>query len=510
MRYGRSALTVIGIAVGLVVSQQLVLSIALPQVTADLRASQTELQWILDSYPVTLAALLLLGGALGDELGRRRMLLLGLVIMGATNVGLALADSAAVAVGWRVGCAIGAALVFPATLSILTTAFTGETRARAVAVWSIAAILGAFVGLLGSGLLLEFWSWRSIAWASAALSAALLPAVLLVVPESERNPRVVLDPIGAAQVVVGVGAITFGIIEAGVHGLSDARALAGLLVGFAVTGAFLRRQWKAEHPLLNVRKLAGITVGMGIIGCVAMFFAAYSTAFVTVQYLSTVHGLSALQIGLTLLTYAVLLVPLTFVSARAARRVGVGPMIVGGLLVLGGMDLVFATLSVGDPLWHYIAMAIVFGAGFGLMLAPATEAILAALPDEEQGLASAVNDITRELGAALGIAVSGAVLIANLEPAATPADAFMTAWPETCVALAFANLLCAATVAVLHRWAPRPAGRPGGRHRRLRRVESEGEERAFALPSRLKPVERRRSEHRRLGRVESEPPALEV
>ncbi len=209
---------VIGIAVGLVVSQQLVLSIALPQVTADLAASQTELQWILDSYPVALAALLLPGGALGDRYGRRRMLLVGLVLMAATNVGLALADSAAAAVGWRVGCAVGAALVFPATLSILTTTLTGDTRARAVAVWSIAAILGAFVGLLGAGLLLEVWSWRSIPWASAALSAALLPAVLLVVPESERHPSVVLDPFGSAQVVLGIGATTFGIIEAGCTG----------------------------------------------------------------------------------------------------------------------------------------------------------------------------------------------------------------------------------------------------------------------------------------------------
>ncbi len=254
------------------------------------------------------------------------------------------------------------------------------------------------------------------------------------------------------------------------HGLLDARALAGLIVGLGVTGAFLRRQWRADHPLLDVRKLAGITVGMGLVGCIALFFAAYSTAFVTVQYLSRVHGLSALQIGLTLLTYAVLLVPLTFVSARAARRVGVGPLIIGGLLVLGGMDLVFATLSVGDPLWHYIAMAIIWGGGCGLMQAPATEAIVAALPDEEQGLASAVNDITRELGAALGIAVSGAVLIANLEPASTPAAAFMTAWPETCVALALANFLCAASVAVLHHWAPHRVGRPGGRHAAARRV----------------------------------------
>lgn len=464
------ALTVIGIAVGLVVSQQLVLSVALPQVTADLRASQTELQWILDSYPVALAALLLPGGALGDRFGRRRMLLLGLLLMTGANIGLALADSAASAVMWRVGCAVGAALVFPATLSTLTTTFTGRQRSRAVAVWSIAAILGAFIGLLGTGVLLEFWSWRSICWASAIIGAVLLPAVRLVARESERNPEAVLDPVGSTQAVIGVGAVTFGIIEAGVHGMFDSRALGGLAVGLAFTGAFLRRQWVAPRPLLDVRKLTGATVGMGLVGCTALFFTAYSMAFVTVQYLSTVHGLSALQVGLTLLSYAVLLVPLTFMSSRAARRVGVGPMIVLGLLVVVVGDLLFATLELGDGLAHYIAIAVFFGGGFGLMQAPATEAVVAALPDEEQGLASAVNDITRELGAALGIAVSGAVLIANLEPAATPAEAFMTAWPQTNVALALAALVCAVAVGLMHAWSVRTARPSGGRHAAPRRV----------------------------------------
>lgn len=467
MKYGRSALTVIGIAVGLVVSQQLVLSIALPQVTADLEASQTELQWILDSYPVALAALLLTGGALGDRLGRRRILLVGLVLMAAANVGLALAESATAAVLWRVGCAVGAALVFPATLSTLTTAFTGKRRARAVAVWSIAAILGAFIGLLGSGVLLEFWSWRSICWASAIIAGLLLPAVRLLVPESERNPDVVLHPVGSVQAVIGVGATTFGIIEAGVHGLVDARALGGLVIGLGVTGLFLRGQWRSEHPLLDVRKLVGATVGMGLVGCTALFFTAYSMAFVTTQYLSYVHGQSALQIGLTLLSFAVLIVPLTFMSSRAAHRVGVGPLIVLGLLIVTVSDIGFATLKIDDPLWHYIAIAIFMGGGIGLMQAPATEAVVAALPDEEQGLASAVNDITRELGAALGIAVSGAVLIAFTRAASTPSETFMSAWPETNLALALAALLCAVTVGVMHVWATRPTR---GRHAAPRQV----------------------------------------
>ncbi|MGQ0465930.1 MAG: MFS transporter [Sporichthyaceae bacterium] len=464
MLYGRSALTVIGMAVALVVSQQLVLSIALPQVTADLEASQTELQWILDSYPVALAALLLPGGALGDRLGRRRMLLVGLVLMTGANVGLALAGSAPAAVAWRVACAIGAALVFPATLSTLTTAFSGERRDRAVAVWSIAAIIGAFFGLLGAGLLMEFWSWRSICWASAILGAVLLPAVRLVVPESERNPEVVLDPLGSLLAVLGVGATTFGIIEAGVHGLLDVRALGGLLGGLALTGWFLRRQWRAERPLLNVRKLVGVTVGLGLIGCTALFFAIYALAFTTIQFLSAVHGLSALQIGLALMSYAVLVVPLTFLSSRVARRVGVGPLIVFGLLVISVGYLLFATLDADDSLGTYIAMAVLFGGGIGFMQAPATAAVVEALPNEEQGLASAVNDITRELGAALGIAVSGAVLIANLRPAATPAETFMTAWPATNVAMAVAAALCALAVGALARFEPRPEPRRG-RHR---------------------------------------------
>ncbi|MGQ0846117.1 MAG: MFS transporter [Sporichthyaceae bacterium] len=461
MRYGRSALTVIAIAVGLVVSQQLVLSIALPQISADLQASQSDLQWIVDSYPVVLAALLLPGGALGDRYGRRLLLVVGLVLMAGTNVGLALAGSPESAIAWRIACAFGAALVFPATLSSLTTAFSGEQRSKAVAIWSIAAIVGAFVGMLGAGLLIEFWSWRSICWGSAGLAAALIPAVVFTVPEAERNPKVVLDPIGSIQVVLGIGATAYGIISAGTHGLLDPQAAPVLLFGLACTAAFVRRQWFAHRPLLDVRKLADVTVGIGMVGTTALFFACYSTAFVTIQYLSIVQGLSALQIGITLMAYTPLLVPLTFVSVRVARRVGPGPMVVAGLLVIAATDLLFARLAVDDGMGAYIVLAILFGAGIGLMQAPATECVVAALPPEEQGLASAVSDITRELGAALGIAISGAVLTANLEPGRSPAEIFMTGWAETCIALAIAAAACAAGTAVLQRRAPRPVRRRG-------------------------------------------------
>jgi MFS family permease len=466
VRYGRPALVTVSVAVAVVVSQQIVLSLVVPQLVTGLRASPADLQWILDSYPIGLAALLLPFGAMGDRWGRRRMLLIGLTGMAAANIAIAVSDDVASVIVWRCVCAVGAALVFPATLSTLTAAFPSQ-RTRAITTWSIAAILGAFAGLFAAGAELEVFSWRSIFWSFGSLSAVLLVAVPLLVPESLACERTNLDPLGSAIAVLGVGATAFGIVSAGEHGLRSGRVIGAVGGGLVLCMAFLRRQWLADHPLLDVQALARPVVGVGLVGTTSLFFAVYSAAFIEIEYLAITHGMSALQIGTTLLSYAPLLLPAIYWSGRVAKRVGAGPFVIAGLFVVASTDLLYATLDADTTVLAFVGIAALAGGGMGLVQATATEAIMSALPDAEQGLASAVNDLTRELGAALGLAVSGAVLTSHLGTGGSPATAFMRAWQPTCFSLAACAAACAIAVVPLYRRVER--NRPGGRHAGRRR-----------------------------------------
>jgi MFS family permease len=466
VRYGRLALATVSGAVAVVVSQQIVLSLVVPQLVASLHASPGDLQWILDSYPIGLAALLLPFGAMGDRWGRRRMLLIGLVGMGAANIAIAMSDDVASVIVWRCVCAVGAALVFPATLSTLTSAFPAQ-RTRAITTWSIAAILGAFAGLFAAGAELEVFSWRSIFWSFGSLSLVLLVAVPLLVPESLASERINLDPLGSAVVVLGVGATAFGIVSAGEHGLRSMRVVGAVGVGLVLCAAFLRRQWLADHPLLDVRALARPVVGVGLVGTTSLFFAVYAAAFIEIEYLAITHGMSALQIGTTLLSYAPLLLPAIYWSGRVAKRVGAGPFVITGLFVVAATDLLYARLDADTTVLAFVGVAALAGGGMGLVQATATEAIMSALPDAEQGLASAVNDLTREFGAALGLAVSGSVLTSHLGTGGTPATVFMQAWQPTCIWLAGCAAACAIAVIPLYRRVVR--NRPGGRHAGPRR-----------------------------------------
>jgi len=215
--------------------------------------------------------------------------------------------------------------------------------------------------------------------------------------------------------------------------------------------------------MLNIRALLDPKVGVGLLGTTATFYAAYAAAFVAVQYLALTHGLTPLQIGAMMLTYGILLIPLTFASARLAGRLGAGPMAVAGLLVIGGGDLLYARLDAHAGLVAFAVASAVFGGGMGLVQSPATDVIVRALPLSEQGLASAVNDLTREVGAALGLAVAGSVLTAHLGASGDPGRDLMAAWVPICVALAASSVLFAFLVLALHRRAIR-VPRRRGRH----------------------------------------------
>ncbi|MFN8620203.1 MAG: MFS transporter [Chloroflexota bacterium] len=408
-RRTRLVLPVVGLSLMAVVSAVAGLNVALPSMARETGASQTELTWIVDAYTVVFAGLLLLAGALGDRYGRRRLLLGGLAIFGAgAALGLVTTNPTEL-IAVRMVMGLGAAAIMPTTLSVITTSFPEAERPRAIGVWVGIAGGGAVLGLFVTGLLLEWFPWTSFFGLNVALAALAFVGVAAVVPESS-DPTHQLDVVGGALSLVTVAAIVFGIIEGPERGWADPVTVAALALGVGGLVAFVLWELRQAAPLLDPRlfRLRGFSAGSLTI--LVQFLAAFGFFFITLQYLQYVTGRSALEAGAALLPLPFVLLPTARKAPVIAQRVGLrrlGPL---GLLLMAAGFLVLSRLAVDSPYWYFVIGLVLFGLGMGLAGTPATTAITASLPMAKQGVASAVNDTSRELGSAIGIAVLGSVL----------------------------------------------------------------------------------------------------
>ena len=410
-RRRRSAvLRVMSLALMMVVAGVASLNVALPELARDTGATQTELQWIVDAYALTFAALLLPAGAIGDRFGRKPILVAGLALFALASLAALFLHSPGELIGIRIVLGVAAAFVMPVTLSVITTVFPPEERGRAVGTWAGVAAGGAVIGLVASGLLLEWFSWPSIFVLNVVLATLALAGTLAVVPQTReaRPPR--LDPIGTLLSVVGLSALVFGIIEGPERGWSTPATLGALATGVAGLVLFVVWELRRREPMLDPRNFLRRGFGAGSLSITVQFFAAFGFLFLALPYLQLVLGFSPLQASAALIPMALVVIPLSRVAPAIAARAGTR---VTGAIGLGSMAagfLVVATLDAGSSYWHFLPGLLLFGAGMALSGAPATTAIVASLPPEKQGVASAVNDVSRELGGALGIAVLGSVL----------------------------------------------------------------------------------------------------
>jgi EmrB/QacA subfamily drug resistance transporter len=406
----RAMLPVIMVALAAVVSAVASLNVALPSVARDTGASQTQLSWIVDAYALVFAALLLLGGAVGDRYGRRRALLVGLAVFGSSSLAAMFIDSPDWLIVLRGLLGVGAALVMPATLSTITSTFPAEQRARAVGTWAGVAGGSAILGLVVSGLLLEQWSWRSVFAVNVVLSVVALVATARVIPESadESAPR--LDITGALLTVVGLGLTIYSVIQAPLEGWHSAQTLAEIAAGVGVLVVFVLWELTRAHPLINPRLFTHRAFSAGVLSVSLQFFAFYGFIFLMLQYLQLVRGERPLVAALSLVPMTLTLMPSARVlSPRLTARIGpAAGCLLGLALIVAGL-LVLGHLSQSSSYWLMLAGLIPLGAGMGLAMTPATSAITEALPRAQQGVGSAMNDLARELGGALGIAVVGSL-----------------------------------------------------------------------------------------------------
>ena len=405
-----SVLVVTCLALGTVMAAMASLNVALPSIAADTHASQTSLSWVIDAYSLVFASLLLLGGAVGDRFGRRRALLSGLTVFGLASAVAPFTTSVTTLIGLRAVLGIGAALVMPATLSTITGTFPRERRAAAVSVWAAVAGGSAVVGLLASGLLLQAWSWRSIFAVNVILAVLATVGAAVVVPDSADPDAPRIDLIGALVTVVGLSAVVYSIIEAPDRGWGDARTLVGIVFGVTVVGAFVAWELHTEHPLLDPRLFAQPVFAAGTLSIGLQFFGFFGFVFVAMQYLQLVRGDSALMAAVSVLPMGAAMMPSSRLVPLLIPRVGARACSVGGLVLITIGLLLLARLDRGSSYWLVLAGLVPLGAGMGLAMTPATSAVTDSLPPELQGVGSAVNDLSRELGGALGIAVLGSLL----------------------------------------------------------------------------------------------------
>jgi EmrB/QacA subfamily drug resistance transporter len=408
-------LGVLVISLLVVVLDNTILNVAL-RTLADpvhgLGASQGELEWAINSYTLVFAGLLFTFGVLGDRLGRKRFLMVGLALFGLASLLSAYAQDPGQLIATRALMGVGGAAIMPVTLSIISNVFDPRERAKAIGVWAGAVGLAVAIGPVLGGALLEHYWWGSVFLINVPVVVLGVVLVAALVPES-RDPRPGrVDLLGVLLSVVGLVALTYGIIDGGEHGFDRARVWLAILGGLAVLGWFVAHELRSDHPSLDVRlfRVPRFAAPVALVGLV--FFAAMGVMFFGAFYLQLVRGYSPLESGLLFLPFAAAQLIFAPRSAAMVRRYG-GRAVAGvGLLLTAAALGAFVLIDADTPIWIFSALGFVQGAGMANIMPPATESIMSALPREKAGVGSAVSNTVRQVAGALGVAVLGSVLSA--------------------------------------------------------------------------------------------------
>jgi EmrB/QacA subfamily drug resistance transporter len=402
------------------------MNVAIPDLVRATGASQTQLEWIVDAYLLVFCVLLLPGGALGDRYGRRRALIAGLILFGGASAAAMAVSSADALIFLRGLIGLGAALVMPATLSTITGTFPAEGRTKAVGVWAAVAGGSAILGLLVSGILLQFFSWQAAFAINVVLAGIALAGTLRFVPESSQPGAPQIDIGGALIAMLGLVAIVFSVIEAPDAGWLSVRTLTGIGGGLATLALFVAYELRQQHPLLDPRVFTQRTLSAGCLSICIQFFAFFGFTFVSLQYLEGVRGDTPLLAAVSVLPLSASMMPTAKLSSRLVARVGARLVCVSGLVLAAVGLFVISQVSEHSSYLLLLAGLVPLGIGMGAATTPATSAITEALPQAQQGVGSALNDLSREVGGALGTAVLGSIVTAayrsNLHlPGAPPA-----------------------------------------------------------------------------------------
>ena len=405
-------LLVLCLSVLLVTIDNTIVNVALPTLSRDLEASTSNLQWIVDAYTLVFAGLLLVGGHLGDRFGRRWMLQVGLVLFGLTSLAAASANNIEQLIAGRAAMGVAAALIFPATLGLLSNIFTDpRERATAIGIWSAISGLAVALGPVSGGLLLEHFSWSSVFLINVPLVVIALVAGWRLLPESRDGHPGRFDLGGAVGSIAGIGLLVWTVIEAPNHGWTSSVTILGLLASALLLAAFVRWETHRTDPLFDVRLFANARFSAASFAITAAFFGLFGFIFLITQYFQIVRGYDTLKAGLATLPFALIVGALSPVAILLMKRFGTTRVVTFGLLLMSAGFVLAAGAAVDSAYWGRIVGSMtLMAAGLALTTGPATDAVMGALPRAKAGAGSAVNDTTREVGGTLGVAVVGSVM----------------------------------------------------------------------------------------------------
>lgn len=440
-------LGVLCLSVVIVGMDNFILNVALPTLVRDLNASETQLQWMVDSYILLFAALLLTFGSLGDKYGRRSLLQIGLVVFGTGSLLSAFSQSSNMLIFMRALMGIGAAAIIPSTLSILTTAFPHEERARAIGMWAGVSAIGLALGPILGGFLLEHFHWGSVFLINVPIVIAALISGQLILPNSRDPSAPRLDPMGAALSVAGLVSLVYGIIEVPTRGWTSSEIVASFVIAVIVFSLLIAWEIRCDHPMLDLTFFRNPSFSAANLTMTLTFFGLSSALFFTTQYFQFVLGYSPLQTGFRLLPMVVAMLVMAPISPRIAERLGNKLPVSGGMLIAAAGMFFFSRITPESGYSHSLIAMMTLAIGLFIAMVPATNSIMGALPLAKAGVGSAMNAATRQIGGAFGVAVLGSILTSTYRAsidsslAGLPPQALATAKDSVGAAIAVGNAI---------------------------------------------------------------------
>ncbi|MER7988452.1 MFS transporter [Streptomyces noursei] len=408
-------LTVLMLSLLIVVLDNSILNVAMKTIATPaptgLGATQSELEWAINSYTLVFAGLLFTSGLLGDRLGRKKVLLFGLTVFGAGSVLAAVSSSPTQLIAFRALMGLGGAFVMPATLAILMNVFEREEQPRAIGVWAGGVGLAIAVGPIAGGLLLDHYWWGSVFLINVPIVACALVAMVIVVPDSKDPAPGKLDPVGVLLSVVGLVLLVFGIIKGGqLADFADPEVLATVLGGLVVLAGFVVHQKRSDHPSIDIGYFRKPAFSAAVAAIALVFFALMGVTFFIVFYVQSVRGYSPLDSGLLILPLAAAQLIFAPRARLAVDRFGARAVCTVGMLVVAVTMAGMLLLGTATPIWVLEVLFFLQGTGMAHIMPPVTVAIMQSLPREKAGSGSALNNIFRQVGGTLGVAVLGSLL----------------------------------------------------------------------------------------------------
>ncbi|MGH3553834.1 MAG: MFS transporter [Mycobacterium sp.] len=425
-----AALAVICLSVFVISVDATIVNVAIPTLSRELNADTAQLQWIVDAYTLVMSGLLLSVGSLSDRYGRRGWLSGGLAVFAITSAVAAQVDSADALIAARAAMGVGAAVIFPTTLGLITNIFTDPApRAKAIGLWAAMVGVGVAAGPMTGGWLLEHFSWGSIFLVNVPIAVLAIVGGILFVPTSRDPAAPRVDVPGLMLSAIGVTALIYTVIEAPNWGWGSARVATGFGIAAVVLAAFVLWERRSSHPMLDVSVFANRRFSGGSLAVTAGFLTLFGFIFVITQYFQFIKAYSAFETGVRLLPVAISIAVASVVGPRVVQTIGTTAVVAAGLAVFAAGLGWASTVDASTPYSVIALQMVLLGGGLGLTTAPATEAIMGSLSADKAGVGSAVNDTTRELGGTLGVAIVGSVF-ASLYSAGIASASALAALPS--------------------------------------------------------------------------------